>query len=229
MSEPKLAVLNTVTFLADRFKGMIAARYPGLDSFQMLDESLLQDLIRQGPSDAITARVVGHVRLAEAAGATAVLFTCSSTSPAVDVARHEVDIPIIKIDDAMAERAVLLGTRIGLICTTPSTRGPSSDLIHAHAERLGRGITVVADVQHDAYTALMAGDRARHDHLVSVAARALAEHSEVIVLAQASLAHLQTRLTCDLGLPVLASPDLCIEALGSQLGLGLQAKAGPRS
>jgi Asp/Glu/hydantoin racemase len=223
MSEPKLAVLNTVTFLADRFKGMIAARYPGLDSFQMLDESLLQDLIRQGPSDAITARVVGHVRLAEAAGATAVLFTCSSTSPAVDVARREVDIPIIKIDDAMAECAVLSGTRIGLLCTTPSTRGPSSDLIRAHAERLGRSITIVADVQHNAYHALMAGDRDRHDELVSAAAGALAQHSEVIVLAQASLAHLQASLTRDLGLPVLASPDLCVEALGSQIGLGPQA------
>ena len=114
----RLATLHTVPFLVERFKGLISERYPGLDSFHMLDESLLQDLIRHGPSAAITRRVAAHAILAQEAGADLILFTCSSTSPAVDTARRMVDVPIVKIDDAMAGQAVSLGQRIGS-CARP--------------------------------------------------------------------------------------------------------------
>jgi Asp/Glu/hydantoin racemase len=220
MKQTRLAVLNTVPFLAERFKTMLADRYPDLDSFQMLDESLLQDLMRQGPSDAITARIVAYAQLAEQTGATAILFTCSSTSPAVDAARRAVSIPIIKIDDAMAEQAVLAGERIAIICTTPSTRGPSKALLEEHAQRLGKVVEIEVALREEAYRALMSGDRTRHDAIIGEAAESIAGRCDVIVLAQASLAHLQEPLSQALGVPVLASPELCVSALGSQIDIG---------
>ena len=126
---PRLAVLHTAASLVEMFKSLLARAYPALDSFQVLDESLLQDLIRHGPSEAIERRVAMHAILARDAGASLMLFTCSSTSPAIDVARRLVDIPILKIDDPMAERAIELQTRIGIVCTTTSTKGPSQALI----------------------------------------------------------------------------------------------------
>lgn len=225
MKQTRLAVLNTVPFLAERFKTMLAARYPDLDSFQMLDESLLQDLMRQGPSDAITARIVAHAQLAEQAGATAILFTCSSTSPAVDVARRAVSIPIIKIDDAMAEQAVLTGDRIAIICTTPSTRGPSKALVEEHAQRLGRVVEIEVALREDAYRALMSGDRTRHDAIIGEAAEGIADRCDVIVLAQASLAHLQEPLSQAHNVPVLASPELCVSALGAQIEISTATSA----
>ena len=109
----RLAVLHTVAFLVDRFKATLRERLPQVDSFHMLDESLLQDLLRHGPTPSITRRVVTFATLAADAGADLILFTCSSTSPAIDVARRIIATPILKIDDPLADRAVTLGRRIG--------------------------------------------------------------------------------------------------------------------
>jgi hypothetical protein len=148
---------------------MLRERLPAIDSFHMRDESLLQDLLRHGPSPAITRRVVTFATLAADAGADLILFTCSSTSPAVDVARRVVATPILKIDDPMAERAAGLGRRIGILCTTSSTQGPSADLVREHATRLAREVVVEPRLVAGAFAALSAGDREKHDRLIPAA------------------------------------------------------------
>jgi Asp/Glu/hydantoin racemase len=179
----------------------------------MLDESLLQDLIERGSSANIDRRVAVHAIAAQDAGASVMLFTCSSTSPAIDIARRLVAIPILKIDDPMAERAVELGRRIGIVCTTKSTKGPSENLVCSHAAKRGKPIEIVSVLQSDAYEARLAGRQDRHDAIVTDAALGLAESCDVIVLAQASLAHLAQPLQGRLSVPVLSSPELCVAAL----------------
>jgi Asp/Glu/hydantoin racemase len=61
-----------------------------------------------------------------------IVVTCSSTSPAVDVARRLVPQPVLKIDDPMTTEAVRRGSRIGLLCTASSTVEPSGALLRAH-------------------------------------------------------------------------------------------------
>jgi hypothetical protein len=58
----------------------------------------------------------------------------------------------------------------------------------------------------EAYQALLAGDRARHDAILREAATGIASEVDVLVLAQASLAHLRDPLAAALACPVLASP-----------------------
>lgn len=209
----RLAVLHTVGLLAERFKALLRDKLPDVDTFHMLDESLLQDLLRNGPSPAITRRVVTFATLAADAGADLILFTCSSTSPAVDVARRVIAAPILKIDDPMAERAVALGPRVGLLCTTASTQAPSTALIREHAQRAGREVAAEARLVAGAFDALSKGDRDAHDRLIHEAAADLGARSDVLVLAQASMAHLAEPLQAVLPVPVLASPPLAIEAL----------------
>ena len=209
----RLAVLHTVSFLADSFKTLLREHLPGVDAFHMLDESLLQDLLRHGASPAITRRVVTFATLAADAGADLILFTCSSTSPAVDVARRVIATPILKIDDPMAERAVELGRRIGILCTTSSTQGPSADLVREHALRRGREAVIEPHLVAGAFDALSAGNRDEHDRLIRAAAAEIAGRNDVLVLAQASMAHLADELHAALALPVLSSPPLAIEAL----------------
>lgn len=183
----------------------------------MLDESLLQDLMRQCPVEGITRRLVTLVGLAVDAGAELVVFTCSSTSPLIDTARRCHQVPILKIDDPMAERAVRLGERIGVLCTTNSTVAPSSELLAHHAARLGQTVAVEAVLVDNAFAALQRGDRAEHDELVQAAAEKLAARTDVIMLAQASMAHLADPLAARLPLPVLASPPILMEALRERL------------
>lgn len=81
----------------------------------------------------------------------------------------------------------------------------------------GRMVEIEAVVRPDVYQALAAGDRPRHDALVTAAAQEAAERSDVLVLAQASIAHLQDELAQALGKPVLASPPLLMREIGRRL------------
>jgi Asp/Glu/hydantoin racemase len=213
----RIAFLHTVAALAEKFRALAGPALPDADPFHMLDESLLQDLLRQRPVEGITRRLVTLVGLAVDAGAELVVFTCSSTSPLIDTARRCHQVPILKVDDPMAERAVRLGGRIGVLCTTNSTVVPSSELLAHHAARLGRTVAVEAVLVDNAFAALQRGDRAGHDALVQAAADDLAARMDVIVLAQASMAHLAESLALRFPLPVLASPPILMEALRERL------------
>jgi Asp/Glu/hydantoin racemase len=213
----RITFLHTVTALAEKFRSIANEALPGVDAFHMLDESLLQDLMRERPLPGITRRLVSLVGLAVDAGAELVVFTCSSTSPLIDTARRCYQVPILKVDDPMAERAVQLGDRVGVLCTTTSTVGPSSELLGQHAARLGRKPQVEAVLVANAFAAIQQGDRSRHDALIEGAAVDLAARSDVIVLAQASMAHLAEPLAARLPVPVLASPPILMAALRERL------------
>jgi len=79
----RIAFILTVAMLVERFRPRFQSELPETDCFHMLDESVLQDLIRQGPSSGITRRIVTLSQMAADAGAELIVFTCSSTSPAI--------------------------------------------------------------------------------------------------------------------------------------------------
>jgi Asp/Glu/hydantoin racemase len=206
-------MLHTVAMLVDRFKTMLREATPDLETIHLLDESLLRDLMKHGPRPEIVRRVGAFATLAADAGADLIVFTCSSTSPAIDVVRPMLRPPILKIDDPMAALAVASGKRIGVLCTTTSTRGPSEALLRAHALAAKRDVAIDVRLVEGAFDALSAGQRDRHDALVLAAAGDLAARNDVLVLAQASLAHLQDELAKRHAVNVLASPALCVETI----------------
>lgn len=209
----RIAFVHTVGFLVDDFRARMRAEIPSADCFHILNESLLQDLLRGAPQPLVYRRVVDQIVLAAETQPDLIVVTCSSTSPAVDIARRIVPQPILKIDDPMASEAVRSGPRIGLLCTATSTVKPSSALLHAHAAEQGRDIMVKTVLRPDAYQALMAGDRARHDAILHEAATGISSEVDVLVLAQASLAHLRDPLAAQLNCPVLASPQLLMREM----------------
>jgi Asp/Glu/hydantoin racemase len=209
----RIAFVHTVGFLVDDFRARMRAEIPAADCFHILNESLLQDLLRGTPQPLAYRRVVDQIVLAAEAQPDLIVVTCSSTSPAVDIARRIVQQPILKIDDPMMSEAARSGQRIGLLCTASSTVEPSSALLRAHAAEQGREITVKTVLRPDAYQALMAGDRSRHDAILHEAAAGIADEVDVLVLAQASLAHLRDSLAAELKRPVLASPPLLMREI----------------
>ncbi len=209
----RVAFIHTVGFLVDVFRTRMRESLPDVDCFHVLNESLLQDLLRGEAKSAVYRRVVGQVLATADAGADLIVMTCSSTSPAVDLVRPLLDRPVLKIDDPMMAAAVRTGQRIGLVCTAASTLEPSSALLRSHAEAQGCNVSIIPVLRADAYTALLAGDRASHDRIVRDAVAEVADRVEVIVLAQASLAHLADDLGRSLSVPVLVSPPLLMRTL----------------
>ena len=207
----RIAFIHTVAMLVERFRPRFQAELPEADCFHMLDESVLQDLIRHGPSAGSTRRIVALSQLAADAGAELIVFTCSSTSPAIDVARQMVNVPILKIDDPLYARVSRTPGRVGLICTTSSTVAPSQALLAAHARSAGLDIASESALCAAAFEALASGQRDLHDRLVRETAAEMAPRVDRIVLAQASLAHLAEPLAEQLGLQVFASPELLVQ------------------
>ncbi|MBV9354635.1 MAG: aspartate/glutamate racemase family protein [Chloroflexi bacterium] len=208
MSET-LALLHTVSGLVPTFGQLCQELLPEAEVFHMLDESLLKNTIRSGHLTPTTARrVVGHVASAEEAGADVVLVTCTSIGAAVEMARSLVGVPVVRVDEAMADEAVRRGRRIGVAATLRTTLEPTTDLLRRRAAAAG-GETrqVVPHLCQGAFEALGAGDSARHDAAVADGLRTLMAQVDVIVLAQASMARVAQALPAsDQQVPILSSP-----------------------
>jgi Asp/Glu/hydantoin racemase len=209
----RVAFVHTVGGVLDQFRERVRREFPDIDAFHVLNEGLLQDLLRGTQPDEVFGRLVEQLSVVQKSGADLIVVTCSSTSPGVDLARHTLNVPVLKIDDPMARLAVTSATRIGLVCTASSTLEASSALLRQHAAAAGREIEIESVLLSKAYNALFAGDRDVHDEIVLAAATELAPRVELLVLAQASLASLRPRLSATVSVPVLASPDLLFSEL----------------
>ena len=219
-SAPKrLALVHTVAGLVPRFRELSAELLPDVETFDIVDETLLRDATREGRVSLETARrLFGHLAAAESHGADAVLVTCSSMGDAVDAARPFAGVPLARIDQAMAEQAVERGNRIGVIATLWSTLQPTAALIQRVAVDAGRTVEVRTRLCDGAFEALRAGDEARHDEIVRDGVRALLGWAEVIVLAQASMARVVDSLTDEeRATPILSSPRLGMERMREML------------
>lgn len=215
MPRPTLALIHTSATLVPVFAQLCRAHLPGTDTFNIVDDSLVRAIGARGALTAdIARRVAGYIASAEAGGADRILVTCSSIGPAVEAAAPFAGVPVLRVDQPMADEAVRLGRRIGVIATLPTTLHPTSDLVARRATAAGRGIVLETRLVEGAFEALMSGDAARHDALVADALRGLAAEVEVIVLAQASMARVVEGLPeGDRRIPILASPALAIAHL----------------
>lgn len=196
------------------FRDLLGEVLPDTKVLDFVDSDLLAAVRRAGGVTPATIQRMCHLaQAAEAAGVDVIFSACSSLGPALDVARQLVDVPVVKVDDAMAEHAVELASTIGVLATVPTTLGPTADLVRAKATAAGREVEVVPRLCEGAFDVLMAGRRDEHDAMVLAAARELAGVVSVIVLAQASMARLAATLSEAVGLPVLSSPRLGVEQL----------------
>lgn len=214
-----LGLIHTSATLVPVFAELLQP-YAGLSVFNIVDDSLIKQVIREGElSPGVARRVVDQVGLAERAGAEAILVTCSSIGPAVELAARLTAVPVIRVDQAMAEQAVATGGRIGVLATLATTLGPTVDLVERQAAEAGRSVALRSLVCPGAFDALMAGDAAAHDAAVLAALRQLMRESDVVLLAQASMARVAAALEpAESGVPVLTSPPLAVAGLAARFG-----------
>lgn len=207
-----LALIHTSPVLVPMFTALAARNLPGIRVFHVVDESLIANTIRAGALEKSTIRrIVNQIESAHQAGADAVMVTCSSIGAAVPVARELFDFPILRIDERLAEEAIAKGPRIGVLATLRTTLDPTVALLKATAARHQQAATITAHLCEGAFEAVLAGDTATHDQAVAAGLRTLAESSDVIVLAQASMARVIEALGSDLpALPILSSPALAM-------------------
>jgi Asp/Glu/hydantoin racemase len=202
-----VAAVFTAQSIVESIGQLFAELVPDCRVISIIEDALIQDVIRAGQvTPEIARRLVRYYLAAEDTGADLIFNTCSSIGDVAAMARSLVKIPIVKIDDAMAAEAVRIGARVGVLATLPTTLAPTVRLVKAQAEKSGRNVTVVEGLAKGAFEALVAKRPERHDEMVLAAAEQVARQTDVIVLAQGSMARMEEALASRTGKPVLSSP-----------------------
>lgn len=160
-------------------------------------------------------RLEDLVRAAQSAGADLVMLTCSSISQLAAPVSEKVGIPVLRIDEAMADAAVRQGSRIAVLATLPTTLTPTLALLRERAALAGAAPEFTDEVIDGAFAAVSAGDRPEHDRLVAAAIERVAAGADVVVLAQASMASAAD--AASVSVPVLTSLEPGIRRLGEAL------------
>jgi len=209
----KLALLHTSHVLIPAFDRLCKENLPDTSVFHIVDKTLIEEAKAAGSVTEPTAkRMTSYVQSAHQAGADVVMITCSSIGPGVKTVRATCDFPVLRVDEPMAEEAVRIGGRIGVAATLSSTLEPTLGLLRETADAQSRKVELVSCLCEGAFSAFLAGDTATHDRIVTESLKDLMQRTDVIVLAQASMATVVQKIPQELRrVPILSSPALAIQ------------------
>jgi Asp/Glu/hydantoin racemase len=214
-----LGLIYTAPAIVDSVTKTVSELMPSVQKFDIIDNRIIPVILAEGGLTPKVHRIISnYVRTAEDEGADAVLVTCSSISPCVDTVKPLVSLPVFKIDDPMTDQAVEKASRIGVVATNGATLGPTTELLRAKAESKGKTVKVTAELCKGAFEALARRDTATHDQLVLEGIKRTAQATDLIVLAQASMARIVPQLGDQFKVPILTSLRSGIEQVKPLLG-----------
>jgi Asp/Glu/hydantoin racemase len=202
-SSPRVAFVHTGAVVIAPVADLAREHLSGATTVNYLDDKIVADLGDETRAASVPERLIDLVQAAKSAGADLVMLTCSSISQLAAPTAEAVGIPVMRIDEAMADEAVSTGNRIAVLATLQTTLAPTAALIAERAALAGRSPVLTSEVVAGAFDAVAGGDRDTHDRLVAEAIERLAETADVVVLAQASMASAAASVSVDV--PVLTS------------------------
>lgn len=207
-------MIHTSPVSLNELKALCAEIIPGVELVNIIDDSLLDEVKKNGTlTPAILSRMCQYVQIADKLAPDLIFNQCSSVGEAFDLAKQCTSRKTLKIDEAMAEKAVALGMKIGVIATVASTMLPSCNLVKTKAEAVGKKVEVREYLVDGALDILMKEKNVeKHNQLVLDQIQKAAEENDVVVLAQGSMTSLLPYLD-GIAKPVLTSPRLAIERI----------------
>lgn len=185
-------VNNFMEMIYNPFAKPFEEEHPDIRIYNIMDDSLLADTRAQGKmTPVIATRMLHYAQAAEASGAEGIIVTCTSVNEATRLIRPFLHIPIINIEEPVAEMAVEKGSRIGVLATLQTSPAAIGRVIQEKADEKGRKVEIVNRVVEGAFDILCAGDRPRHDEMIRRELYRLAGEVDVIAFAQISMSLLQ--------------------------------------
>lgn len=218
MANTRIVLIHAVPVSIPPIRHAFTEAWPEAEISNLLDDGLTGALSREGGlTPRIVQRICDLASYAARTGADGILFSCSAFTPAMDVAKRLVTIPVLKPDEAMIAAALETGRRIGVVATMPAAAPTQAEQLQAAATEQGKTIQVTTAVATGALAALNAGDAATHDQLIADAAERLAPDVDVICLAQFSMARARAVAQARVRVPVLTSPAAAVARLKAML------------
>jgi Asp/Glu/hydantoin racemase len=193
------------------FEKLIHGIDPEIPVIHRVRQDLLDAAQPMGLTPAIRREVADEILSLADNGAATVLCTCSTLGPGAESAADLADVPVMRVDRPMMERALDHGTRIAVAAALKSTVGPTRDLLERVAQQRGVAVQVREIVVEGAWPSFEKGDRETYWRIIAEALRREVRDVDAVVLAQASMAG-AADLVQDIGVPILSSPRMGAEA-----------------
>lgn len=213
----KIGVIHTTKATIDSLAELINSKIRDAEVYNILDDSILKDMADERNTELVRWRWMEYAKILEKMGVDIILSACSTVGEFAEEADRELVVPVLRIDEAMAEKAVLQGEKISVFATLNSTLKPTVNLIKRKASEAGKAVCVKGVLVEGAYDALMSQKKELHDRKIAEAVEACMGEGDVIVLAQASMASAVASAEGMDQKRVLTSPELGIEKLKESL------------
>jgi Asp/Glu/hydantoin racemase len=220
---PRIILIHAVREAIDPVRAAFAAGMPSADVHDLLETALSADLAAEkgvlGAAMIERFRALGRYAAATSAAGRktdAILFTYSAFGPAIEAVQRDLDIPVLKPNEAAFTEALGRGARIGLMVTFEPSLSPLRAELAALARAGGRPVHVEPRVVSRAMEALKAGRGEEHDALLAEAAKNLTE-VDVIVLGQFSTERAATGVARASGVPVITTPAAAVSQMRRRL------------
>ncbi|PUU88803.1 MAG: Asp/Glu/hydantoin racemase, partial [Halanaerobium sp.] len=185
----KIALIHTTPVTVDSLNKLIKEKDSEIEIINIVDDSILPELINnEADIRLVEERVKYYIQTASEQGADLIMSACSSIGEIFDSENKNYEIPVMRIDSAMAEKAVENSKKIGVAATLETTLKPSIELIQKKAAAAKKEVEIKTVLADSAYQELMAGNEDQHDRLLAKKLKELAAEVDIVVLAQASMA-----------------------------------------
>lgn len=214
----KIGIIHTTPATIGSLGALVKEMIGDVEVINFLDDSILGDMREKHNVDFVRERWISYAKVLKQLGVDAVLSACSTVGAFAEEADGILDIPVYRIDDAMCAAAVEKGMTISVFATLASTLEPTVDLIRRKADKAGKQVTINTVLVEGAYGALMEGRGDVHDAKIKEAVGQYLAQSDIVVLAQASMAS-AVDLSGEGAKKILTSPRLGIEKLKKDLNL----------
>ena len=215
----KIGIIHTTPATIASLNALVKEVIGEVEVVNFLDDSILGDMREKHVVEFVKERWISYAKVLEQLGADAVLSACSTVGAFAEEADRLLRIPVYRIDEAMCEEAVRRGKVISILATLQSTLEPTEDLVIRKAESLGKDVTIHTVLVEGAYEALMEGRKDVHDRKIREAVESGLKQSDMVVLAQASMA---AAIPDGSGAAdkILTSPKLGVKKLKKDLAIG---------
>lgn len=215
----KIAVIHTTSATINSLNELIKGKIQNIEIINFLDDSILKDMIAGNNYELIEKKWLTYARFAQKSGADAILSACSTVGEIAELADRKLSIPVYRIDEAMAVMAVEKGRKIAIFATLSSTMIPTKRLIERKAIEANKDCTITQHLVEGAYEKLMLGDNEEHDKAIVKAVLNEIDRTDVVVLAQASMASALSSMNKEQMSKVLTSPEAGIQLLKERMKL----------
>lgn len=215
---PTLAIIHTTPATLTSLKKLALETIPDLTVINFMDDSILPQLANnQGNLAEVEERLIAYARFAEQAGADIILEACSSVGEVTKKMRMVVKVPVVRIDEEMAEWVVKQEKKIGVAATLATTLNPTTKLLEEKASILGKKVLLTPRLIEGAYQRIINGDQAGHDNLLMDTFSFLLNEVDVIVLAQVSMAGVAEKMPEEDRAKFFSSPSFAINQVKTLL------------